>query len=237
MGQHGFRNGFRTDHKMTGSLLNRRFVAVALFATTALIALATGDVAAAMDSRVTASSSGDEAVSKPHENAQRKSVYRRVTFLDVFFLTSERGFAAGNEGILFSTTDGGKHWAKRKISDEDLRQIYFQDDRRGWILTDTGILHTNDAGESWTAWAPPDPRAVRRIYFVNPQVGWLLGKTGLIYKTTDGGKAWRRQSSGVKEPLNNIACFTVSSCIVAGDKNTLLTTSNGGQTWVRRRSP
>ena len=217
--------------------MNRRFVAVAVFAITALLALAIGEASEAIDPKNTAPSSGDEAVSKPYGATEREPADRRVTFIDVFFLTPVWGFTAGSDGMLFSTTDGGKNWAKRKIGDKDLRQICFQDDRRGWILTDTGILRTDDAGGTWTAWTPPDPRAVRRIYFFNPEVGWLLGKTGQIFKTTDGGKTWRRQSSAVKETLNNIACFTVSSCIVTGNKNTLLSTSNGGQTWVRRRSP
>jgi photosystem II stability/assembly factor-like uncharacterized protein len=219
---------------MTGSLRNRHLVAVAVFAMIAVFTLA-AVAAPAVDSKASASSSRNEAVSKPRDNTQRKSSHRRLTFIDVFFLTPERGFAAGSGGILFSTTDGGRNWDKRTIGDDDLRQIYFQDGgARGWILTDTGILRTDDAGETWTPSAPPEPRAVRRIYFVNPQVGWLLGGTGLIFKTTDGGKTWRRQSSGVKENLRKIACFTARSCIVAGERNTLLNTSNGGQTWIKR---
>jgi photosystem II stability/assembly factor-like uncharacterized protein len=214
--------------------MNRRFVAVAVFAITALLALDIGEAGEAVDPKNAAPSSGDEAVSKPHGATQREPADRRVTFIDVSFLTPERGFAAGSGGILFSTVDGGKNWAKRKIGNADLRQIYFQDDRRGWLLTDAGILRTYDAGETWTPSAPPDARAVSRIYFVNPQVGWLLGKNGVIFKTSDGGETWRRQLSGVTNSLRKIACFTVSSCIVAGEKNTILNTSNGGQTWIRR---
>ncbi len=83
----------------------------------------------------------------------------------------------------------------------------------------------------------PHPRAASRLYFVSPQAGWLLGNDGLIFNTSDGGKTWRRQSSGTKQPLNDIACFSAASCIIAGDKNTLLTTSNGGRTWIRRSAP
>jgi photosystem II stability/assembly factor-like uncharacterized protein len=212
----------------------KRFVAVALFAIAASLTLATDGVAARVDSNNTIVSSSDEGLSQPDDDANLESADRRLTLIDVFFLTSERGFAAGSDGILLLTIDGGKNWAKQKIGDEDLRQIYFQDDRRGWMLTDAGILHTDDAGGSWTRSTPTEPRTLRRIYFVNPQVGWVLGNDGIIFKTKDGGKTWRRQSSGVKETLRKIACFTANSCIVAGEKNTVLTTSNGGQTWIKR---
>src|ERR1051326_1158345 len=117
----------------------RYFLAVAVFGMMALFSLATMVAAAEVDQNNIALPSGDEGMSKPHDNEQGRRANRRLTFIDVFFLTREHGFAVGSGGILFSTIDGGKNWNRRKISDEDLRQIYFQDSTRGWILMDTAI--------------------------------------------------------------------------------------------------
>lgn len=174
------------------------------------------------------------------ENDDRESdeeiheIFRRH-LLRVVFLTSNRGWTVGGDGLIFSTTDGGKKWIKRKIGDEELYQIIFQDSQRGWIGGEKGILRSMDGGRNWSRWSPPVKEDVGP-YFVTPRVGWLIGKNGTILKTSDGGKNWTRQRSGTTEVLDDMACSSIDACIVVGRNSTILSTSNGGQTWTKRDS-
>ena len=202
--------------------INKIFAAAAMCVT--ILSLVFGNNAVAQTNKADGSS-----------NQARSRLGR--TLFDIFFQTPQRGWAVGQDGIVFFTTNGGKNWLERKVGDETLRQIVFADSTDGWLLTDTRLLRTNDGGSAWKPFEPPNHRVLSRIYFVNPQIGWILGKDGSIFKTADSGNTWQRQASGTREQLNDIACFSASSCIVGGKKKILLTTLNGGRTWIKRPLP
>ena len=60
--------------------------------------------------------------------------------------------------------------------------------------------------------------------------GWAVGSGGMIAYTTDGGKTWAPQHSGVKENLRQITFVDEDHGWIAG-RGVLLRTENGGQTW------
>src|SRR5258706_456024 len=142
---------------------------------------------AAVNPKNTKAKSGD-GISIPRDSPEEIRERRRWILFDVFFLTPERGFAVGGDGLVFSTTDRGKSWTKQKLGDQELHQITFVDSSVGWMLSEAGLLKTNDAGRTWTPRPLPHPRAASRLYFVSPQAGWLLGNDALIFNTSDGGK-------------------------------------------------
>lgn len=60
--------------------------------------------------------------------------------------------------------------------------------------------------------------------------GMAAGDSGIIVRTTNGGAAWIRLSSGTTAPLSVIAMNdSLSGC--AGGSNVLRCTTNGGNTW------
>ena len=209
-------------------------VAVAYFVAVILLVLAGGSNSLA----IAQESARSNAVSSLNDSGESEEELREIFrwhLNNVFFQTPNQGWAVGGDGLVFSTTNGGKNWIKRKIGDEELYQIVFQDSQRGWIGGENGILRSMDGGQSWSRWSRPVDDEVGP-YFVTPQVGWLTGRNGTILKTADGGKSWARQRSGTTEVLDDMACFSVTSCIVVGRNNTILSTSDGGRTWTRRDS-
>ena len=60
--------------------------------------------------------------------------------------------------------------------------------------------------------------------------GWAVGSGGVIAHTTDGGKTWLPQHSGVKDDLRRITFIDEDHGWIAG-RGILLRTENGGQTW------
>ena len=67
-------------------------------------------------------------------------------------------------------------------------------------------------------------------HFVDAQNGWAVGSGGAIAHTTDGGKTWLPQHSGVSEDLRDVEFVDEKYGRILGS-NVLLQTENGGETW------
>jgi photosystem II stability/assembly factor-like uncharacterized protein len=59
---------------------------------------------------------------------------------------------------------------------------------------------------------------------------------GVILATTNGGKTWTPQTSGVVGRLWGVSCPTTSTCFTVGDNGEILRTHNGGKTWTAQTS-
>ena len=77
-------------------------------------------------------------------------------------------------------------------------------------------------------------------YFINPDTGWIVNGNGQIYKTVDGGGAWRLQfvsgtahfrSVGFLNELEGWAGNVGVGEFGATDPNVFYRTRNGGQSW------
>jgi photosystem II stability/assembly factor-like uncharacterized protein len=61
-------------------------------------------------------------------------------------------WAAGQDGLVIATSDGGKSWREQPSgTSQSLRAISFSDPQHGWILAGReALLATADGGASWT---------------------------------------------------------------------------------------
>ena len=96
-------------------------------------------------------------------------------------------------------------------------------------------LRGADAPASWL-----DDAALHDVQFVGAKTGFAVGGHGAIWKTDDGGRAWKLQSSGTTGSLQSACFLTDQIGWVAGreavpfaglDAGVLLFTDNGGQSW------
>jgi len=78
-----------------------------------------------------------------------------------------------------------------------------------------------------------------RRYILAPgeKHAWRLGDAGLIEVSTDGGKTWKSQNSGVSTDLTAGSATSDKICWVAGKSGTLLLTVDGGEHWNLVSSP
>jgi photosystem II stability/assembly factor-like uncharacterized protein len=74
------------------------------------------------------------------------------------------------------------------------------------------------------------------VFFVNANFGWVVGNQGIIMHTADGGRHWKRQTSGTDEKLHAITCTSENRCWAVGNNATILETRNGGQGWQKLQS-
>ena len=169
------------------------------------------------------------------------------SFGDLFFL-----------GIILRTTDGGENWIMQSNElDCMLNGVFFTDDNNGTAVgggTAFGggfgtILRTSDGGENWVnQLCDTTTIAFNDVSFTDINTGTVVGRgywngelqryESKIMKTTDGGKSWINQNSGVTCQLHAV-CFINSNVgwIVGGDgyiteKSVILKTTDGGENWI-----
>ena len=87
------------------------------------------------------------------------------------FITSLKGFIAGEEGAVYYTTDGGKTWQDHSIfSGDTISDIVVHQNGKGWLsishknnLEGGAIYYTNDFGEIWESELNGN-KAIERIH-------------------------------------------------------------------------
>jgi hypothetical protein len=67
----------------------------------------------------------------------------------------------------------------------------------------------------------------------DPAVRYRIGTKGMIERTTDGGRTWIVQRSGVQTDLVAAAAPSIQVCWVIGRSGVVLLTIDGGTTWQR----
>lgn len=153
---------------------------------------------------------------------------------DVYFMDSQNGLVVGDAGLMLATANGGKTWTKREI---DVRP------------PSAGQIQGRPPGAGGRP--PPGFRGggsptLYNIYFVNEKIGYIIGARGTILKTEDGGKTWNRKIArsdaagqnpnprrgGIRANLMGIQMISEKVGFIAGSENTILKTTDGGETWI-----
>ncbi len=75
------------------------------------------------------------------------------------------------------------------------------------------------------------------VQFVDDNSGWASGRWGTVMHTSDGGRTWLRQRTGVDYTLASIHFADANNGWAVGDEGTIIHTADGGKTWVKQSSP
>lgn len=121
------------------------------------------------------------------------------TFFGEFVINGQEALAAGLDGKIARTRDGGTKWRFEPMKlafpiVDPLFQPYVTPDGSAWAVGAAGeVLHLPSGQSEWTradlgmqiyTW-------IRSIDFADAQHGWLVGGFGTILRTDDAGKSWR----------------------------------------------
>ncbi len=133
----------------------------------------------------------------------------------VFFVDAQTGWAVGDRGVIWHTTDAGQKWTlQHSNTTACLFGVFFLDRQQGWVVggsaqpytgASTGlVLATEDGGRTWTPTAKLLLPTLRRIRMVDPQAGYALGESSPMFPTGiwftgDGGRSWE-PLPGVRTP-------------------------------------
>lgn len=146
------------------------------------------------------------------------------TLLDVQFLDSQRGFALGAYGALFTTDDGGKHWhsiGHRLPNPDQLHLNTLLQTRNGRLLIagEAGLLlASDDFGQHWQALESPYEGSFFAL--VEADRLYLLGLRGHLFSSADGNR-WHAVALETRATLNG-ALHSDGRLYLLGQGGTLL---------------
>jgi photosystem II stability/assembly factor-like uncharacterized protein len=127
-------------------------------------------------------------------------------FIGIYAVDEQTVWAAGSNGRVVQTVDGGTNWKTMFVPGADsvqFRDVHAFDGQEAFVLsigngTDSRIYHTTDGGDTWSlSFENQDPNAFFDCFsFWDNQQGIAFsdsyeGEFNLI-KTTDGGASWSR---------------------------------------------
>ncbi|MFM9837456.1 MAG: Ig-like domain-containing protein [Cyclobacteriaceae bacterium] len=162
-----------------------------------------------------------------------------ITLVDVHFSTATDGWAVGNLGSTYKTTDGGQTWSARVATPggntDNLTAVYASSATTTY--TAGGPLYKN-TGAGWVAVTTP-LFYVRKLNFLSDNVGWITGDltngvvSPSIRATSNGGSSWGIVSvpAGIIS-INDIRFLDASNGFVATDLG-VYKTINGGTNWTQ----
>lgn len=124
----------------------------------------------------------------------------------VQFVDSNEGWAVGDDGALWHSIDGGKHWERQPTATRaSLRGLHFLNPFTGWAVGREELPHGS-------------------------------GSVGVVLVTRDGGLKWQRLSANALPGLHCVRFFDDKNGMAAGDGSDqhpsgLFATADGGRTW------
>lgn len=132
----------------------------------------------------------------------RRSAETDKNLRSIYFVDAMTGWAAGDAGSVYRTTDGGRSW-KPLLSGApaNINFIHFVDWNHGWMLGETNsqgdgsetiLFMTTNGGKAWNKKPMPN---LLSLHFIDPKNGWAVGKNATLLKTNDGGVQWTKVDS------------------------------------------
>ncbi len=159
----------------------------------------------------------------------------------MFFAPDGSGFLAGEGGKLAGFDRNGEARGSLPLS---IRYLITGGTVVGGsrlVLVGGGgtIVFSDDSGRTWQASVFQGDKPtlkINSIAFIDARFGWTAGNQGLIFSTSDGGRSWRPQSSGIGSDIYDIAFRDQMAGFAVGDAGSVLATIDGGKTWSLDRS-
>jgi photosystem II stability/assembly factor-like uncharacterized protein len=157
-----------------------------------------------------------------------------VLLTRVAFVDAARGWAFGEMGALYATTDGGASWKRQTLpTNHLLLGGAFLAAGQGWLVGAGNTILYNPDGARWLAGGSPVNVETRlnAVSFVEQRRGWAVGERGLVLATVNGGRAWFKQESNVDVDLLDVKFIDAKEGWAAGAGGTIIHTTDGGANW------
>ena len=163
------------------------------------------------------------------------------TLYAVFFANSSIGYAAGNAGLLYRTSDGGAIWVlKNSYWNRTIDSIWVPDsnapDTVYYTVANAAstLARSTDGGATFQIVNLPEigNTAMSDLFFKDANTAWAAGGNGEIFKLSGG--IWSKKITPVTVSLSAIA-FAPDGLNgwAVGMGGTILRTTDGGETWTQ----
>jgi photosystem II stability/assembly factor-like uncharacterized protein len=170
----------------------------------------------------------------------------------IFIMNELNGITAGASGNMLKTSDGGLSWSHVSLAgsmhSRQYNSITFTDSLTGYIAggnpsndSIATIIKTTDGGNNWSVSMDNLGYCFHSVHFPTANTGYVVGDKGTLYKTSNAGGSWTqkiipgnvgtRNYSAVYFTSENVG-FIVGGNLTKDSIQTILKTSDGGDTWT-----
>lgn len=165
-------------------------------------------------------------------SAWHESLADDATLHDVAFVDAQYGWAVGDHGALWHTTDGGQNWQRQTIPlSANLGGVSFVDRNLGWCVggktspylgtSRATVLRTVDGGKTWEPQLALLP-ALEKVKFFDADhgVAWGRGSGGEpfgVFASDDSGRNWRPAAVGWQSAWSDGDFLSQHTGIVVGN--------------------
>jgi photosystem II stability/assembly factor-like uncharacterized protein len=170
---------------------------------------------------------------------QARAVPTQALLDTVFFSDARRGWAAGHDGVILHSEDGGETWTLQREdieAERPLFSIHFLDAQRGFAVGLFGTaVRTDDGGRSWQPFHPQAGNDEdRHLYAVFGGDGklFIAAEAGLVYRSNDGGISWQPFQTSNAGSFWCGAYLGNGNVLVAGQSGHIFRSENDGAGWA-----
>ena len=168
---------------------------------------------------------------------QRGATPRRAMLTAVTFVDEKRGWAAGHDGQILATQNGGATWSEQRYKPDDKQPLFalrFTDRDHGVALGAYGLfLETADGGKTWT------PRAItqedKHLYAIAGDATGRLAiaaEAGSLLVSTDQGRNWEAAASPYKGSFFGMVTTADGGLLAFGLRGNIFRSADFGKTWT-----
>jgi photosystem II stability/assembly factor-like uncharacterized protein len=152
---------------------------------------------------------------------------------DLFFINNTTGWAVGRNGNIYKTTNAGASWVLQPSgTNSELYSVWFVDANLGFAAGNNVLLKTTNGGGTWS---PLGLSGGVKVVFANADIGYV-GNGNALYKTNNGGQNWAPLPlPEVNGDLVDLHLIDAQTCY-ALFSNTVLRSTDGGQSWEETAS-
>jgi len=150
---------------------------------------------------------------------------------------SLQAMAAGDNGTMVRTLNGGATWSSTAITAKSVvRDLAFTDHTTGWLVgqntAGAGLcMKSVNSGDSWAALSSSAGGILYANAMASAAIGWNVGSLGVIEKTVNGGGSWTAQYSAAGQTFRDVVFVNPDTGWVVGETGVILKTVNGGGLW------
>lgn len=148
------------------------------------------------------------------------------------FLSSSVGWAAGDNGFLRKTINGGQTWTTVNTTFFDnFNDISFVGANTVYLVTSDGnLIKSTNGGTTWTSQNVSNQK-LNAIQFMSSTIGYIAADSGKVYRTNNGGTAWALLQTGTTYNCLKMQFLNNTTGYILLNICAILKTSNGGNTW------
>jgi photosystem II stability/assembly factor-like uncharacterized protein len=150
------------------------------------------------------------------------------------FLNELTGIISAGSGQLKTTTDGGRTWIDKSVSQANGVFKYVNNNLITGV-SDAFYKSINN-GNTWSSFSV-DNNNNRKFYdisFLNENIGYVCSDSGVVYKTTNGGQSWNKKivDDVTQTKLNKVLFINSKTGFCAGDNGRFYVSTTAGESWI-----